>query len=322
MAIFGIMVLEDWIYLYYLNRFYQFHGLLWFLRTEFICIIWTCIQANRWIQSSWGLNLFVLFELNATRPFPFRCSWGLNLFVLFEQFYSNHSQALCSWGLNLFVLFERMIATCGRIRVLEDWIYLYYLNVLFFYFLYGSVLEDWIYLYYLNLNQNKTWNKEFLRTEFICIIWTVCYWNVYFNWFLRTEFICIIWTEGLPGHVFLMFLRTEFICIIWTIWYRLYVNSPFLRTEFICIIWTIFSACWKRPGSWGLNLFVLFDNFLLAKILMVVLKEYFLVYYLILFILFNVNYHILTNTLCSYWETPSNKAWANDFCVGLNVSFP
>ena len=161
-----------------------------------------------------------------------------------------------------------------------------------------------------------------MRTEFICIIWTVCYWNVYFNWFLRTEFICIIWTEGLPGHVFLMFLRTEFICIIWTIWYRLYVNSPFLRTELICIIWTIFSACWKRPGSWGLNLFVLFDNFLLAKILMVVLKEYFLVYYLILFILFNVNYHILTNTLCSYWETPSNKAWANDFCVGLNVSFP
>ena len=292
------------------------------MRTEFICIIWTNSNAKIALYSSWGLNLFVLFELNATRPFPFRCSWGLNLFVLFEQFYSNHSQALCSWGLNLFVLFERMIATCGRIRVLEDWIYLYYLNVLFFYFLYGSVLEDWIYLYYLNLNQNKTWNKEFLRTEFICIIWTVCYWNVYFNWFLRTEFICIIWTEGLPGHVFLMFLRTEFICIIWTIWYRLYVNSPFLRTEFICIIWTIFSACWKRPGSWGLNLFVLFDNFLLAKILMVVLKEYFLVYYLILFILFNVNYHILTNTLCSYWETPSNKAWANDFCVGLNVSFP
>ena len=100
-------VLEDWIYLYYLNHIEYRFMVLQFLRTEFICIIWT-------------VNVFLI-------------------------------NGLGSWGLNLFVLFERSQILHGVLNVLEDWIYLYYLNSDF----------TWVY------------DILFLRTEFICIIWTL-----------------------------------------------------------------------------------------------------------------------------------------------------
>ena len=99
-------VLEDWIYLYYLNRWQTKMIITSFLRIEFICIIWTDKLKKLICYSSWGLNLFVLFEHKENRYIENRCSWGLNLFVLFELF-------LLSGLTN---------------AVLEDWIYLYYLN--------------------------------------------------------------------------------------------------------------------------------------------------------------------------------------------------
>ena len=78
-------VLEDWIYLYYLNSRSKQKTRSWFLRTEFICIIWT---QQDWINKrlgSWGLNLFVLFELKDQSLLFWERSWGLNLFVLFEH---------------------------------------------------------------------------------------------------------------------------------------------------------------------------------------------------------------------------------------------
>ena len=83
------------------------------------------------------------------------------------------SVAFGSWGLNLFVLFER--SQYKRYT--------------------GKVLEDWIYLYYLNASGLIFWIFPFLRIEFICIIWTIdSFWND-IHWFLRIEFICIIWTN-------------------------------------------------------------------------------------------------------------------------------
>ena len=55
-----------------------------------------------------------------------------------------------SWGLNLFVLFEHMDSAIES----------------------ALVLEDWIYLYYLNLQPDYSHSNQFLRIEFICIIWT------------------------------------------------------------------------------------------------------------------------------------------------------
>ena len=154
MAIFGIMkqVLEDWIYLYYLN-------------IQFI---------------------EVLRRL---------CSWGLNLFVLFELFGGLRIMAHRSWGLNLFVLFEHNHSYIRLSRVLEDWIYLYYLNGKPLAWSKDNVLEDWIYLYYLNIPCFCFSNNVFLRIEFICIIWTWTDERRKRKAFLRIEFICIIWTE-------------------------------------------------------------------------------------------------------------------------------
>ena len=100
-------VLEDWIYLYYLNATRIGRVIAQFLRIEFICIIWTYKDKNIFPNSSWGLNLFVLFE-------PL---------LIFSSYSSR------SWGLNLFVLFERWYAFLYGTWVLEDWIYLYYLNL-------------------------------------------------------------------------------------------------------------------------------------------------------------------------------------------------
>ena len=56
-----------------------------FLRTKFICIIWTVDKDLRPAYSSWGLSLFVLFELAIASGRAYVRSWGLSLFVLFEQ---------------------------------------------------------------------------------------------------------------------------------------------------------------------------------------------------------------------------------------------
>ena len=121
-----------------------------FLRIEFICIIWTtqCKDLER--MSSWGLNLFVLFEHH---------SWLLfQCFVLEDWIYLYY--------LNSSNLYNPTDA------VLEDWIYLYYLNEFQIKDTLGRVLEDWIYLYYLNEKELSKSGGRFLRIEFICIIWT------------------------------------------------------------------------------------------------------------------------------------------------------
>ena len=43
-------------------------------------------------------------------------SWGLSLFVLFELIPSSNVLSLGSWGLSLFVLFEQQVykAYCGK----------------------------------------------------------------------------------------------------------------------------------------------------------------------------------------------------------------
>ena len=55
-----------------------------FLRAKFICIIWTKALKELLTAGSWGLSLFVLFELNFLLPGKENSSWGLSLFVLFE----------------------------------------------------------------------------------------------------------------------------------------------------------------------------------------------------------------------------------------------
>ena len=184
------------------------------------------------------------------------------------------------------------------------------------------VLEDWIYLYYLNKFYSSILFFLFLRIEFICIIWT-----------LDTS----IW------HV-LVFLRIEFICIIWTYKKRNWKKGAFLRIEFICIIWTLVYDVEKEVRSWGLNLFVLFELWQQMEVSLrvledwiylyylnsayvkmtqtLVLEDWIYLYYLILFIWCYINYHILTYTLFSYRKTPTNKAWANDFCVMFIRFFP
>ena len=77
-----------------------------FLRTKFICIIWTLNLKITRTSGSWGLSLFVLFEpFTSGKPAKLG-SWGLSLFVLFEPFTSGKPAKLGSWGLSLFVLFE------------------------------------------------------------------------------------------------------------------------------------------------------------------------------------------------------------------------
>ena len=212
------IVLEDWIYLYYLNSYWACNKFNTFLRIEFICIIWTYDDLERrkacsWglnlfvlfehschivdsLLSSWGLNLFVLFELVANGLPCFCRSWGLNLFVLFEPYWKFELQHWCSWGLNLFVLFELIIMKCVYSRVLEDWIYLYYLNTL------PILLQKY----------------SFLRIEFICIIWTdtVIHNAINSSWGLN---LFVLFEHEAALKHGRTFLRIEFICIIWTVFY-------------------------------------------------------------------------------------------------------
>ena len=92
--------------MYYLNKYEEYVKEKQFLRTKFICIIWT----------------------NTTHCVNLVCSWGLSLFVLFEPFFNIIIKCIGSWGLSLFGLFERPRPSTTRNKVLEDWIYLYYLN--------------------------------------------------------------------------------------------------------------------------------------------------------------------------------------------------
>ena len=121
-----------------------------------------------------------------------------------------------SWGLNLFVLFEQVLFKYSLFSVLEDWIYLYYLNTWYFHLACPRVLEDWIYLYYLNIQ------KEKLKKRCVLEDW-----------------------------IYLYYLNS---CV----WCR--KRGAFLRIEFICIIWTMTADGSITPRSWGLNLFVLFEQ--------------------------------------------------------------
>ena len=212
-----LWVLEDWIYLYYLNLDTCHHIGNMFLRTEFICIIWTIFTILFSHVMFLRTEFICIIWTTNTYQFSLYSSWGLNLFVLFELHYD-----------------ERL-----QIIVLEDWIYLYYLNRN------GNitgrlqVLEDWIYLYYLNQSTLESVDNMFLRTEFICIIWT-CY--------------GIRWTFGSSWGLNLFVLFEQVMSMIMSLtvledWiYLYYLNNDyynekevkFLRTEFICIIWTEF----------------------------------------------------------------------------------
>ena len=91
-----------------------------FLRTKFICIIWTFICIGSPNSCSWGLSLFVLFEPNATEVGGKESSWGLSLFVLFEPLVTHYENGHSSWGLSLFVLFEHSYVLPIVLLVLED----------------------------------------------------------------------------------------------------------------------------------------------------------------------------------------------------------
>ena len=127
--------------MYYLNGDNHTIDVIVFLRIEFICIIWTLDGGYEKAEGSWGLNLFVLFERSITE----------------------HEKREGSWGLNLFVLFELALNFYRLILVLEDWIYLYYLNCSHRLFVSHRVLEDWIYLYYLNVNYHAWQNLGVLE---------------------------------------------------------------------------------------------------------------------------------------------------------------
>ena len=91
-----------------------------FLRTKFICIIWSSVATSSDLTGSWGLSLFVLFEEEAYRAkFDYR-SWGLSLFVLFEVKNMVIVIHWGSWGLSLFVLFEEFENVASQYGVLED----------------------------------------------------------------------------------------------------------------------------------------------------------------------------------------------------------
>ena len=91
-----------------------------FLRTKFICIIWTFGGVDDHVPGSWGLSLFVLFEPTERNSYNAGGSWGLSLFVLFEQLGDANSDCSSSWGLSLFVLFEQILLIYTLIQVLED----------------------------------------------------------------------------------------------------------------------------------------------------------------------------------------------------------
>ena len=84
--------------MYYLNSKKAYIYNIEFLRTKFICIIWTLV------------SLFILYS----------CSWGLSLFVLFEHVVDENNYKQGSWGLSLFVLFEPKKKKKMKKEVLED----------------------------------------------------------------------------------------------------------------------------------------------------------------------------------------------------------
>ena len=92
--------------MYYLNKIWCWCSLDMFLRTKFICIIWTD-QTALLMQSSFLRTKFICII------------WTEQLCGL--CWYS-------SWGLSLFVLFELTEKKHSNTTVLEGWIYLYYLN--------------------------------------------------------------------------------------------------------------------------------------------------------------------------------------------------
>ena len=107
-------------------------------------------------MGSWGLNLFVLFELRPATFASFRRFLRIEFICIIWTEFDTLLASIGSWGLNLFVLFELKIDELSELLVLEDWIYLYYLNHL------------------------RGWRNGslFLRIEFICIIWTMNMLNV------------------------------------------------------------------------------------------------------------------------------------------------
>ena len=71
-------------------------------------------------HGSWGLSLFVLFELTNGKGISSIGSWGLSLFVLFEHENPDVYDMYGSWGLSLFVLFEPPMILGTWAKVLED----------------------------------------------------------------------------------------------------------------------------------------------------------------------------------------------------------
>ena len=136
--------------MYYLNRVWSYCDWWLFLRIEFICIIWTMTWVYNVGREFLRIEFICIIWTWWIDKRLRRSSWGLNLFVLFEPKDSGTCWSYSSWGLNLFVLFE-----------------LYIIGVVLL-----TVLEDWIYLYYLNVIQSRLLMSLFLRIEFICIIWT------------------------------------------------------------------------------------------------------------------------------------------------------
>ena len=208
-----------------------------FLRIEFICIIWTLSFWLRTKWGSWGLNLFVLFEPS--------CNTQWQVKVLEDWiylYYLNHS-----WNLK------------NLLRVLEDWIYLYYLNSLAVVVLVKPVLEDWIYLYYLNSMYMD------MIEDYVLEDWIYLY---YLNNYIQTVKCNIV----LEDWIYLYYLNI----LPFTM-----QTMQFLRIEFICIIWTRHCSIMRLSRSWGLNLFVLFEHYHLMLInLSWVLEDWIYLYYL------------------------------------------
>ena len=128
-------------------------------------------------------------------------------------------------------------------------------------------------MYYLNNYIDMSREYTFLRTKFICIIWTLINSMSHGLRFLRTKFICIIWTLLQTWLKVEQFLRTKFICIIWTktchikYWVCSWGLSLFVLFEQLKVSYR------KLKGSWGLSLFVLFEPSKSNKKGLVVLED-------------------------------------------------
>ena len=143
------------------------------MRIEFICIIWTVKHANKNINMFLRIEFIcIIWTINELKIDVYKFLRIEFICIIWTDTESAKELAR-SWGLNLFVLFELQC-------LIES---------------YTHVLEDWIYLYYLNRLNLCGLHLMFLRIEFICIIWTLkSFWKNEHP-FLRIEFICIIWTK-------------------------------------------------------------------------------------------------------------------------------